>query len=247
MAASRVINQQSFHDGKFVLYQLENRPKQLWLCRLKVPNGSGYIYRGTGTSEFYEARKFAEDLLEDIRIRTKLGQSITGPNLAIIAFLQTYAIPYFTKNKITNLNQKETGKFFDWLRENSKRKSPKETTILQETSEFSTFLRWCFRRGRRDRKLKPSLAHCAPLCSAMRPEEKQTRASRPFSLNPTGTLSRCVPAQFVPAIDMCAIHTEVWVRKPAAGLTVWKYFFVVQGYRMVGDNKFCARVVGVYD
>jgi len=32
-------------------------------------------------------------------------------------------------------------------------------------------------------------------------EEKQTRASRPFSLNPTGTLSRRVPAQFVCAVD----------------------------------------------
>jgi hypothetical protein len=33
MAASKVINQQSFHDGKVVLYQLENRPKKLWLCQ----------------------------------------------------------------------------------------------------------------------------------------------------------------------------------------------------------------------
>jgi hypothetical protein len=32
-------------------------------------------------------------------------------------------------------------------------------------------------------------------------EEKQTRVSRPFSLNPTGTLSRRVPAQFVCAVD----------------------------------------------
>jgi hypothetical protein len=32
-------------------------------------------------------------------------------------------------------------------------------------------------------------------------EENQTRASRPFSLNPTGTLSRRVPAQFVCAVD----------------------------------------------
>ena len=32
-------------------------------------------------------------------------------------------------------------------------------------------------------------------------EKKQTRASRPFSLNPTGTLSRRVPAQFVCAVD----------------------------------------------
>ena len=53
MAASKVINQQSFHDGKVVLYQLENRPKRLWLCRMKVPNGVGYIYRGTGTSELH--------------------------------------------------------------------------------------------------------------------------------------------------------------------------------------------------
>ena len=115
MAASRVINQQSFHDGKLVLYQLENRPKRLWLCRIKVPNGTGYIYRGTGTSDLYEARKFAEDLLDEIRIKTKLGHSITGPSLtkmasdfeasarakgeptnrdlAIIAFLKTYADP----------------------------------------------------------------------------------------------------------------------------------------------------------
>ena len=76
MAASRVINQQSFHDGKLALYQLETRPKQLWLCRIKVPNGGGHIYRGTGTSNFYEARKFADDLLDEIRIKTKMGQSV---------------------------------------------------------------------------------------------------------------------------------------------------------------------------
>ena len=176
MAASRVINQQSFHDGKLVLYQLENRPKQLWLCRIKVPNGNGYIYRGTGTSDFYEARKFADDLLDELRIKTKLGQSVTGPNLArmaeefethsrakgeptnrdlaIVAFLKTYAVPYFTKNKITDISAKEIAKFFDWRRANSKRKAPTEATILHETSQFSTFLRWCHRRGHLDREIR---------------------------------------------------------------------------------------------
>ena len=28
MATNRVINSQAFHDGKVILYQLENRPKQ---------------------------------------------------------------------------------------------------------------------------------------------------------------------------------------------------------------------------
>ena len=176
MAASRVINQQSFHDGKLVLYQLENRPKQLWLCRIKVPNGNGYVYRGTGTSDFYEARKFADDLLDEIRIKTKLGQSVTGPNLArmaeefethsmakgeptnrdlaITAFLKTYAVPYFTKNKITDISAKEIAKFFDWRRANSRKKAPTEATILHETSQFSTFLRWCHRRGHLDREIR---------------------------------------------------------------------------------------------
>jgi integrase len=52
---SNVINRQSFHDGRVVLYQLDNRPKKLWLCRIKVPGGKGYVYRGTGTADLYQA------------------------------------------------------------------------------------------------------------------------------------------------------------------------------------------------
>ena len=176
MAASKVINQQSFHDGKVVLYQLENRPKRLWLCRMKVPNGVGYIYRGTGTSELYEARKFADDLLDELRINVKLGKSITGPNLkrlveefeesskatgkqsnrdaAIVALLKRYAVPYFAKQKITEISQKEIARFFDWRRQNSVKKTPKEATIIHEMSQLRTFLNWCFQRGHIDKKIE---------------------------------------------------------------------------------------------
>ena len=176
MAASKVINQQSFHDGKVVLYQLENRPKRLWLCRMKVPNGVGYIYRGTGTSELYEARKFADDLLDELRINVKLGKSITGPNLkrlveefeesskatgkqsnrdaAIVALLKRYAVPYFAKQKVTEISQKEIARFFDWRRQNSVKKAPKEATIIHEMSQLRTFLNWCFQRGHIDKKIE---------------------------------------------------------------------------------------------
>ena len=177
MAHSKVINQQSFHDGRVVLYQLENRPKKLWLCRIKVPGGTGYIYRGTGTSDLYEARKFADDLVDEIRLKIKLGQSVTGPSFAemiddyetfinarasgptrqeraILAFLKTYALPYFRKSKIAEVNPKLIDQFFDWRRQNStKGKAPRETTILHETSLFSSFLRWCHRRGHIDREV----------------------------------------------------------------------------------------------
>src|SRR5271170_41087 len=175
MADSAVTNRQSFHDGKVVLYQLGNRPKKLWLCRIKVPGGRGYVYRGTGTPDLYEARKFADELLDELKIKVRLGQSITGPSFAkmvedyqahvqakgtatkrqaaIIAFLRTYAVPYFARNKITDITPQEVAKFFDWRRLNSRRKAPKETTILHETSQFSNFLRWCHQRGHLDREI----------------------------------------------------------------------------------------------
>ena len=71
----------SFHDGKVVLYQLENRPKQKWLCRIKVPNGKGYLYRGTGTQDLYEARKFADNLFDELRIKVQMGQAVSGKQI----------------------------------------------------------------------------------------------------------------------------------------------------------------------
>jgi hypothetical protein len=38
---SKVLNQQSFHDGKVVLYRLSDRLQNKWLCRLKVPDANG--------------------------------------------------------------------------------------------------------------------------------------------------------------------------------------------------------------
>jgi len=176
MATSKVINQQILKDGKIVLYQLADRPKKLWLCRIKVPKSTGYVYRGTGTSDLYEARKFAEELLDDFLIKIKLGQSITGHNLnkmveeyethikakgeptkrelAILAFLKTYAVPYFTKNKITELTTGEIARFFDWRRQNSIQRAPKESTIIHESSILRSFLDWCFRRNLIEKRIE---------------------------------------------------------------------------------------------
>ena len=93
-------------------------------------------------------------MVADFETSARAKGEPTKRDLAIIAFLKTYAVPYFTKNKITDINPKEIAKFFDWRRANSKRKAPKETTILHETSQFSTFLRWCHRRGHLDREIR---------------------------------------------------------------------------------------------
>jgi hypothetical protein len=55
-------------------------------------------------------------------------------------------------------------------------------------------------------------------------EEKQTRASRPFSLNPTGTLSRRVPAQFV-----CAVDTRQVMGEPTLRVIAHELVMVIRG------------------
>jgi integrase len=182
MPKDRVINSQSFQDGKIVLYQLENRPKQLWLCRLKVPNGTGYLYRGTGTSDFYEARKFADNLYDELRIKVKTGEAITGQDFkkvyeefkesypkeasspkrakAVLEFVKCYALPYFSKKKITELAEPEIVKFFDWRRANYKKKEPTNATIVSDQGRFKAFTDWCFKRGYLTKQLqftKPSV------------------------------------------------------------------------------------------
>lgn len=169
MAKTQMINSQSFRDGKILLYQLANRPQQKWLCRLKVPNGAGYIYRGTGTSDPYEARRFADDLYESLLIKIKMGEAITGANVAkviadfaavfpseaaserrartVIDFLKTYAEPYFVKKKITELTDADIHKFFDWRRLNTRKKTPTNTTIVSEMGQMKVFTDWCLKRG----------------------------------------------------------------------------------------------------
>jgi hypothetical protein len=82
MGKDKVVNQQKFQDGKIVLYQLEGRPKKLWLCRVKVPRGKGYVYRGTGTGDLYQARKFADDLLDELRFKAHTTPTISGKQFA---------------------------------------------------------------------------------------------------------------------------------------------------------------------
>lgn len=169
MSKNKVVNQQKFQDGKIVLYQLEGRPQKLWLCRIKIPKGKGYVYRGTGVADLYKARKFADDLLDELRFKSHNAAAVSGKQFAKLylefeswyrneapsettfetktRFLKTYVVPYFSTTTITDLTSAEIEKFFDWRKRNGKRKEPKNTSILHEMSCLKTFLDWAHRRG----------------------------------------------------------------------------------------------------
>ncbi|WP_374588279.1 hypothetical protein [Novosphingobium sp.] len=65
----------TFRDGLIYLYQRADFKKPTWLCRVKVPNGSGYVNRSTGTGDEHKAFKFADDLYNQLLVKSLTGEA----------------------------------------------------------------------------------------------------------------------------------------------------------------------------
>ncbi len=177
MSKSYELNSQTFHDGRVVLYQRPHLKKPLWQARIKIPGSAGYVIKTTGTTDLFEARRWAENFYDDMRLKAREGLSIKGKSFAkllvefekayqseatsprryddVLRFLKTYALPYFGKTKVEDINGVAVTKFFDWRKENGRRtKRPTNTTILAEMNNLKVFLDWCFRRGHASRQVQ---------------------------------------------------------------------------------------------
>ena len=93
-------------------------------------------------------------MVEEYETHIKAKGEPTKRELAILAFVKTYAVPYFTKNKITELTTGEIARFFDWRRQNSIQRAPKESTIIHGSSILRSFLDWCFRRNLIEKRIE---------------------------------------------------------------------------------------------
>ena len=171
------LNTQSFHDGRVVLYQRPNLKKPVWQARIKIPNAAGYLIKSTGTTDFFEARRWSENLYDDIRLKQMNGVSVKTKTIEalwklfeqsypqeapsqrrvkdVFHFVKAYALPYFGKTKIDEINTVAVNNFFDWRKANGRsKKSPTNTTLLSEISSLKAFLDWCYRRGFCSRKIE---------------------------------------------------------------------------------------------
>ncbi len=170
------LNSQVFHDGRLILYQRPNLKRPNWQVRIKVPGVTGYVIKSTGTHDSFEARRIAEDLYDELRLKVRQGLSVRGkpfaklfdeflkayPNEApskrrvadIEKFVKAYALPYFGERKIEDITAADVTKFFDWRREHSIRKTPTNNTIRADMGLLKTFFDWCYRRGHTARRIE---------------------------------------------------------------------------------------------
>ena len=75
--AESILDKHEYQDGRIVLYRRGDiSDNSNYTARLRVPKASGYVIRSTGTSDLFEARKYAEDLYDQLRLKVMNGESL---------------------------------------------------------------------------------------------------------------------------------------------------------------------------
>ena len=72
------LESRSFKDGAIYLFRRADYKKPTWFCRVKVPNGKGYVQASTRTTDEHQVFAFASDLFNKTLVRVAGGQEINA-------------------------------------------------------------------------------------------------------------------------------------------------------------------------
>ena len=166
-AKGAVTESKTFRDGLIYLYKRADFKKPTWLCRVKVPNGSGYVNRSTGTGDEHQAFKFADDLYNQLLVKSLTGQAppskLMGP--AIKSYIERlesqpkqlsvhYKVlllkrikPFLERKSFDDVSTSLLSKLVDEQNAMSKKGRLAPNTIKRTYSDLKHFLQWCMDEG----------------------------------------------------------------------------------------------------
>lgn len=70
-----ILESRTFKEGAIYLFVRADYKKRTWMCRIKVPNSVGYVYRSTRTTDEHEAFAFANTLYNQTFVRVLNGET----------------------------------------------------------------------------------------------------------------------------------------------------------------------------
>jgi integrase len=161
------LESKTFRDGSIYLYRRPDYKKPTWLCRLKIPNMSGYVVRSTRTTDEHAAYKFADDLYNQFLVRSLKGEDLNSPSIAkaiesYVTRLESSAArqsihykillvkrakPFFETKTFAELGTALISRLIDYLVKGSRKSSLSPNTIRRTYSDFKHFLNWCVEEG----------------------------------------------------------------------------------------------------
>lgn len=162
-----VTESKTFRDGLIYLYQRADFKKPTWLCRVKVPNGPGYVNRSTGTGDEHKAFKFADDLYNQLLVKSLTGDAPPAKNMgpAIQSYIERleaqphklsthYKIlllkrlkPFLERKSFDDLSTSLLSKVVDEQIALTKKGTLSPNTIKRTYTDLKHFLQWCIEEG----------------------------------------------------------------------------------------------------
>jgi integrase len=170
------LEQRTFRDGRIVLYKRPNLKNPKWQCRISVPNATGYVRRTTDHTDEFEARRFAEDLYDELRLQFLNSGSFKKPKFEkvfaqfkeryrseanserryneVVDTIERYGLPFFKGKTLESINNALMQEFIAWRRANSVRKVATTATINKDLGSLKVFFAWTLRNGLIDRAIE---------------------------------------------------------------------------------------------
>lgn len=162
-----VIESKTFREGLIYLYKRADFKKPTWLCRIKVPGGKGYIQRSTGTGDEHKAFKFADDLYNQLLVRSLTGEAPVGKRVGpvIDAYIKRLepqkdrlsihykillikrAKPFLERKTFEELSTSTLSQLVDYLSANTKKGTLSPNSIKRTFSDLKHFLNWSVEEG----------------------------------------------------------------------------------------------------
>jgi len=166
------LNKTILRDGEIVLYQRPDHAVKKWQCRVRVPTAVGYVIKSTKTTDLEQAKQFAQNLWDQMRLTVMGGGTIKPQSFSelypkfkewfsihaksprrfkdVTEAIERYALVHFEKKSVDQIATKEIQDFVQWRIKNpvynkQTKKTvdqPSPSTIRHELSSLKRFFDW---------------------------------------------------------------------------------------------------------
>jgi integrase len=162
-----IIQSRSFRDGAIYLYQRSDYKKPTWLCRVKRPNGTGYVTRSTGTGDEHQAYRYADNLYHELIAEgygkprptgKKFGPVIesyvkqlepqaTRQSIHYKILLMRRVKPFLGNKSFDDISTSLISQLVNFLKTNTKSGLLSPNTVRRIFSDLKHFFQWCVEEG----------------------------------------------------------------------------------------------------
>ena len=167
--SKEALDSRTFRDGQIYLYRRQDYKKQIWFCRIKIPNTTGSVFKSTQTSDEHAAYKFADDLFNQSLVQVMNGEQLGSKRVsfAINEYItrlnnstatQKYSttlriqfreriLQLFNKTLIKDVKTATLMNIYDAMQINARGGQLSPNTIQRYSTDLKQFFAWCVERG----------------------------------------------------------------------------------------------------